>query len=765
MRAVLGRIALLVAVLAVLMGAALWVALPAERIAAVAAERLERATGRRVRLGGALTPTLWPRPGISIGPLSLGNPDWAEAPELIAAEAARIGVDPLALLGGRIEIDRITLDAPRLALEIAPDGRRSWDLAPAGGSGNSPRGSSGTGSGGGSGLSALHLDISDGTVAFHDRRGGVRHVVRALDLDLNHRAAATAADEARLSVAGAGRYRDLSFELDLTADAEGPFAPDIPVRVEAVLDTDLGRLTLEGRASDATALAGEGSLALVIDDPAALLAALDLPPVPPRAGALAALDLAARIDHGPGGGLLETEASLRRDGVALTLAAKADAGPDWREGGAISTDLRLDAGALGAVHYSGAAALTGDLYGLLDLGTADLGRLAGWLGLAQDALPPMARGPAALTGSLSRSGDRVQLDAMRLRLDGGFAAEGLLGVETASARPAIFGTLALSPVLLPDTQPGTRDRSPTPSDGGGWSTALLPWQALDLADLDLRLSAPALDTGRLTVRDIALTLRGTGGRLDVDVERAAAFDGMLAGRVTLDARRQAVAGDLRFGGVRLEQALAALAGTDRIEGQGALSLALGAAGGSVSALVSSLDGTVAIDLADGAIRGVDLARISRELTGAVRRDARTDLTVGQARLAVVQGRMQVEELRATGPLLTLRGDGAIELPARAMDMRLVPRIVAGAGAVAGTPGIEIPVRVRGPWAALSFEPDLGAYEDALRARADDAVARARDRLESDLATGTDPGDALRGAVESLREGDGGALDALRGLFR
>ena len=75
--------------------------LPADRIAKLAAEQMQAATGRDVTISGDVSMTLWPVLGVSAGGLEVGNADWSDQGPMLTAENAAIGVDLLAYLLSR----------------------------------------------------------------------------------------------------------------------------------------------------------------------------------------------------------------------------------------------------------------------------------------------------------------------------------------------------------------------------------------------------------------------------------------------------------------------------------------------------------------------------------------------------------------------------------------------------------------------------------------------------------------------------------------
>ena len=121
----LGAVALMV-VLAV--GALL--ALPTDRIAGLAAERLGAVLGREVTLQGSVSPTLWPYLGVRAELVQVANPAWVTQGPLITAEAMSIKVPWAAIFAGAAQIEDITLIAPQITLVRGVDGATSWDMGP-----------------------------------------------------------------------------------------------------------------------------------------------------------------------------------------------------------------------------------------------------------------------------------------------------------------------------------------------------------------------------------------------------------------------------------------------------------------------------------------------------------------------------------------------------------------------------------------------------------------------------------------------------------
>ncbi|MDU8945060.1 AsmA family protein [Ovoidimarina sediminis] len=167
----------LVVLLIVLAVGALFL-VPTERIAAIATDRFEAATGRALVIEGDVRPTLWPVLGVTTGAFLLENADWAGPEPMVEAAGISVGIDPGTIFGD-IRVTGIEIREPVIRLATGADGTGNWAFGEAG---SAPAAGAG---GGGTGASrALTLDaarITGGTVIFTPADGTT---VRLDDIDL-----------------------------------------------------------------------------------------------------------------------------------------------------------------------------------------------------------------------------------------------------------------------------------------------------------------------------------------------------------------------------------------------------------------------------------------------------------------------------------------------------------------------------------------------------------------------------------------------------
>ena len=85
-------------------------------------------TGRHFEITRRLDVKLGRTTRVLADGIEFANPDWARDPMLVRAEGAEIHIELLPLLERRIVMPMVRFRQPQLALQIEPDGRRSWAL-------------------------------------------------------------------------------------------------------------------------------------------------------------------------------------------------------------------------------------------------------------------------------------------------------------------------------------------------------------------------------------------------------------------------------------------------------------------------------------------------------------------------------------------------------------------------------------------------------------------------------------------------------------
>ncbi len=417
---------------------------------------------------------------------------------------------------------------------------------------------------------------------------------------------------------------------------------------------------------------------------------------------------------------LSVEGSLDLDGAPLRLTAEIVDPRALAAGGRGEMKARFELPE-GAVAFAGRIdGTTPELAGTLDLAFTDLRGALARFGIAPE-LTEEVLGELVLTGTLNASPRALALQELELALDD-ITARGRIGVLGLDARPRVvaelaFGALALDPYLPPAGEASEPEEEKTAGTGAdGWpdDPLELPLPLPFDAELDLRFESLAargiaLDGGRLRA-----TMEGDSAALEV-VELAA-----YGGRIALEAQLTAgtphrIALEGRTDGLQMLPLLTAVAGFDRLEGRGDAEFAITASGGSVKELVGALDGQGRIVMRDGAIVGVNIAAMVRQVMTLGQEGGGeppvTDFAELGGSFTITEGIVENRDLLLKAPLLRLDGEGTVDLPARRLDYRIRPALAATLEGQAASrePVFKagVPIVLTGPWEAIEWRFDIG----------------------------------------------------------
>jgi AsmA protein len=227
----------------------------------------------------------------------------------------------------------------------------------------------------------------------------------------------------------------------------------------------------------------------------------------------------------------------------------------------------------------------------------------------------------------------------------------------------------------------------------------------------------------LKVEALKAELRVANGRADVAPHSAKLYQGSLEGALALIARGNRVAVKEKLSGVAIGPLVKDLMGRDAVEGRGNVSVDLSASGPTVNAMKKSLAGSARIELADGAVKGINLTEALRKTRAAFGSKSaqqqasdpaeRTDFSALSASFAIKDGVARNDDLDVRAPLVRVGGAGAIDIGASRLDYVARASVVATSKGQGGAEldhlkGLTIPVKLSGPFDAPKYEIDYGA---------------------------------------------------------
>ena len=236
-----------------------------------------------------------------------------------------------------------------------------------------------------------------------------------------------------------------------------------------------------------------------------------------------------------------------------------------------------------------------------------------------------------------------------------------------------------------------------------------------------RLQVGQLQTNGLKLANVKAEIHAANGRLDVAPHSANLYEGSVSGAITAMADGR-VALKENLNGVSVGPLLRDAAQKDVLEGKGNVVLDVNTAGKSVNAMKKALAGNARVQLKDGAIKGINLAEVFRKAKSALgtseqraqaAQTEKTDFSELNATFKIQNGVAHNDDLDVKSPLFRVGGAGNIDIGNSTIDYTTKATVVAttqgqGGADLAQLSGVTVPVRLVGPFDALSYKVDYAA---------------------------------------------------------
>jgi len=273
--------------------------------------------------------------------------------------------------------------------------------------------------------------------------------------------------------------------------------------------------------------------------------------------------------------------------------------------------------------------------------------------------------------------------------------------------------------------------------------------------------------GKTKASNVRVDLKAADGVATIAPLSANLYQGSMNGSLRVDARSTpSIAFKQDMKGIAIGPLLVDAINNDMLDGKGTLSVDVTAAGNSVGAMKKALNGTSSLQLADGAVKGIDIAGTIRNAKSKINifkdknsigadQTQKTDFSELTASFNIKNGVAHNEDLAMKAPILRLaKGDsrGDVDIANETINYLAKPTIVKslkgqGGAELDSLAGVSIPVKVTGTFSAPKYGIDFAALGTAI------AKSNLIDKVGGDKA----------GAVKAL-VGDGNKVDALKGLL-
>jgi AsmA protein len=220
------------------------------------------------------------------------------------------------------------------------------------------------------------------------------------------------------------------------------------------------------------------------------------------------------------------------------------------------------------------------------------------------------------------------------------------------------------------------------------------------------------------IHDIYVKVSGKDGRFNIDPLTLQLYDGDVSSKGALDVRRDVAVSnvELHATGIQVGPLLKDVLKKDFLEGTVQSKVIVSMAGDDPERIMSTLNGEGDFLFKDGAIVGIDLEGMVRnvkatfglaEAAGEGR--PRTDFSELHAPFTITNGVVNTPGTSLTSPLLRVLSAGEASLVEETLDFRVEPKFVAtlkGQGDAAERSGVMVPVLVTGTFSSPKFRPDL-----------------------------------------------------------
>ena len=473
---------------------------------------------------------------------------------------------------------------------------------------------------------------------------------------------------------------------------------------------------------------------------------------------------------------LNVDGSAVWNGDKLNVALMVEKPRVLLEGG--ETALSVDASSPKVSKKFNGSLVMGDtpaFNGRLVLNVPSVRALAAWAG------SPMAGkdgfGELDIKGTVAGNSTEFSFSDAVIKIDG-MTMEGFVSANIAGKVPYIKGALAIDKLNANVYMGGEAASGSEATSGGsaskassaGWSNDPIDMTGLRAINADLDLAVGAILIQKIKIGESKLNLKLRNGVMTANLSKLALYEGTGKGKLTLDGSRSTpkIKANFDLSGLQAHPLLTDAADFTRLEGTALFDFAINTSGKSQKAMVSALSGKGKFDFQNGAIRGINIAQLMRNvfsnpLSGwGAGGTQSTDFSELNGSFTIARGILTNKDLKMLSPLIRIAGSGTVNMPKQTLNYRVEPKLVGSlegqGGGVAS--GLEVPVVISGPWSDPSFSPDLAA---ALTNNPD-AIIDAVKNLGGGGSSGGVGGlmDGLLGGGSSDKES--GASKALKGLF-
>jgi AsmA protein len=284
-----------------------------------------------------------------------------------------------------------------------------------------------------------------------------------------------------------------------------------------------------------------------------------------------------------------------------------------------------------------------------------------------------------------------------------------------------------------------------------------PEQPLDLSalralNLDGSLRIGSLEVMNVKSTQLRMDVTALHGLVNINPLSAKLYQGSMNGSMSVKAQATpSIAIIQNLNGINVAPLAKDAANLDMLEGKGNVGVNLTTHGNTVSAMKKALNGNFSLNLADGALKGIDIDKKLRAAqamlgkgggatseTQAANKEEKTAFKEFKATFKVTNGVAHNDDLTMRSELVRVSGAGDINIGNDSIDYVAKAAI---AKTQDGKGGITVPLHVSGPYTDLKYTLDYAAMlKEAVKQKVDakieatkeDLKAKAQEQLKNKL---------------------------------
>jgi AsmA protein len=267
--------------------------------------------------------------------------------------------------------------------------------------------------------------------------------------------------------------------------------------------------------------------------------------------------------------------------------------------------------------------------------------------------------------------------------------------------------------------------------------------ALKTLNLEGSLRIGSLKAANIKVAQLRVDVKAKNGMLSIAPLSAKLYQGSIEGKASINAVTSGFAINEKLTGIDIAPLMKDAVDLQLAEGRGNIVLDLTSQGNTVSGLKKALNGKAAVDLANGAIKGIDLSKLvqgvqnlgkeTKSQTLGVDKSEKTPFSEFKASFKIRNGVAHNEDLAVKSTVLRLTGSGDIDVGHDNMNYNAKAIFAKTEQGRTAT----LPVNVSGAFDDLKFKVDYSALladaaKQKIGEKKEDLKAKARDELKNGL---------------------------------